>query len=207
MSALEAEILRSLKQISWANQLWFPVVQRRMLGLQSNAGDEEIHAAVVNLIYKQVLVPISPYIPFEWEVATQEGRSGIDPSLRTISTTAESEAQLRKALESHDWHDELHSSVPNGLASPGDVTYLESHILLAIDNGGWFAYLWFPFVERELLNFGPKAPDQEIQRAILNLIRKGSLLPEHDEPGDRPTWLPAPAAFRSAVYKALGRKI
>jgi hypothetical protein len=207
LSGVEAEILQSLKQISWANQLWFPVVQRRVLGLQSDAADEEIHDAVVDLIKKQALVPISPHIPFEWEVANLQERPGTDPSLRKISTSAESEARLQRAVESHHWIDELHSTVPNGLASPGDVTYLESLILLKIDHEAWFAYLWFPFVERELLDFGSHAPDDEIQRAILNLMRKGSLVPEHDEPCDMPKWLPCGEAFKTAVYKALGRNI
>lgn len=207
ISDLEAEILSSLKRISWANQLWFPVVQRRMLGLQSDAADEEIHAAVVNLIKKQALVRISPYIPFEWEVANPQEQPGTDPSLRMVSTSAESEAMLQKAVASHPWVDQQTRSVPIGLGSPTDVTYLESQILLAIENEGWFAYLWFPFVERELLNFGSDAPDENIQRAILNLIRKQSLAPRHDEPGDRPDWLPVREAFRAAVYKARGRSI
>jgi hypothetical protein len=87
------------------------------------------------------------------------------------------------------------------------VTYVESRILLAIDNIGWYAYLWFPIVHREYLNFGSHTPDSDIHRAFISLIRKGSLLPVHDQPGDMPDWLPSPEAFGTAVYKALGRKI
>lgn len=202
--ALEATVLRSLKRAPWDGQLWFPVVQRAMLGFQSDAADEEIQAAILNLIQKKALVATAPY---EWEVANLEERPGTDQSRDLISMPAESEARLREVLEPHGWVDELRPSVPKGLASPGEVTYLESQILLAIDHQGWFAHLWFPVVEHDYLNFGSHAPDDEVHRAILNMIRKGSLIAEHDEPGDRPNWLPHPEAFKTAVYKALGRKI
>jgi hypothetical protein len=207
---LESEILRSVREISWANQLWFPVVQRHMLELHSDAHDEDIHAAVASLIEKRALVPISPYLPFSWEVANPDETPGTDPSLRKISTSAESEARLEKATSKQAWVDELFSREPDrniALGAPADVTYVESRILLAIDDIGWYAYLWFPIVHREYLNFGSHAPDSDIHRTFTSLIRKGSLLPVHDQPGDMPEWLPSLDAFRTAVYKALGRKI
>ena len=35
-----------------------------------------------------------------------------------------------------------------------EITYLESEVILAIENEGWFPGLWFPIVDREALNFG-----------------------------------------------------
>ena len=210
LSELESEVLASVRQVAFANQLWFPVVQRHMLELRSQARDQEIHAAIVRLIDRHALVPISPYLPFVWEVANPNETPGTEPSLRKISTSAETEARLQGALSSRAWVDELFSPETGqhiALGSPADVTHLEAHILLAIDHIGWYAHLWFPIVHREALNFGSHAPDDEIHRAFLSLIRKNALAPIHDKPGDMPDWLPAPEAFRTAVYKALGRKI
>jgi hypothetical protein len=79
LPSLESEILRSVREISWANQLWFPIVQRHMLKLHSDAHDEDIHAAVISLIEKRALVPISPYLPFSWEMANPDKTPGTDP--------------------------------------------------------------------------------------------------------------------------------
>jgi hypothetical protein len=210
LSPLATDILRSVQEISWSNQLWFPVVQRHMLDLHCDADDSDIHAVVVSLIENRVLVPISPHLPFLWEMANLDETPGTDPSLRKISTSAESEARLAKAVSTHVWIDKLFSREPDrkiAIGAPADVTYLESHILLAIDHLGWFAYLWFPVVHREYLNFGSRAPDSDIHQAFTSLIRKGALVPNHDEPGDMPDWLPAPEAFKTAVYKGLGRRI
>ena len=40
------------------------------------------------------------------------------------------------------------------------LSVLESGILVAIDHVGWYAYLWFPVVYREVLNFGSDASDE-----------------------------------------------
>lgn len=210
LSPLETDVLRSIREISWANQLWFPVVQRHMLELHCDADDNDVHAAVVSLIEKRALVPISPHLPFLWEMANPDETPDTDASLRKISTSAESEARLAKAASTHAWIDKLFSRKPDRNIAPGapaDVTYLESHILLAIDHIGWFAYLWFPVVHREYLNFGSLAPDSDIYRAFTSLIRKGALVPNHDEHGNMPDWLPSPEALRTTVYKALGRNI
>jgi hypothetical protein len=39
---------------------------------------------------------------------------------------------------------------------------LEAWILETIDNPGWYAYLRFPVVYREVLNFGPDGSDEEV---------------------------------------------
>jgi hypothetical protein len=50
---------------------------------------------------------------------------------------------------------------------------LEAKILVAIDNIGWYAYLWFPVIQRAILNFGSDAPEEQVHAAIVGLIRKG----------------------------------
>jgi len=53
---------------------------------------------------------------------------------------------------------------------------LEAKILVTIDNIGWYAYLWFPIIERAILNFGSDAPEEEVHVALVGLIRKGVLV-------------------------------
>jgi len=52
---------------------------------------------------------------------------------------------------------------------------VEAAILEAIDHVGWYAYLWFPVVYREVLNFPLEAPDEQVHAAFGSLIRKGAL--------------------------------
>jgi hypothetical protein len=52
---------------------------------------------------------------------------------------------------------------------------LEAWILGTVDNIGWYAYLWFPVVYREVLNFGDDSPDEVV-----------------------PQWKPAPRALTVA---------
>jgi len=53
---------------------------------------------------------------------------------------------------------------------------LEAWILETIDNIGWYAYLWFPVVYREILNFGDDARDEEVFAAFTGLVGKGALI-------------------------------
>jgi hypothetical protein len=78
---------------------------------------------------------------------------------------------------------------------------LEAWILETVDNIGWYAYLWFPVVYREVLNFGHDAPDEEVYAAFSGLVRKGAL----EQAGavkwggaDVPQWKPAPRALAIA---------
>jgi hypothetical protein len=212
-SAVQADIIRAIRNISWDAQLWFPIVQRQLLGLRTDAADEQIHAAIVAMIEKQALVLLNPYLPYTWEAANPREASYADPSLRRISTSAASETALNEALSSNGWVDEIAAAVQGGSHESGafgseiEITYLESQIILAIDHLGWFSFLWFPIVHREALNFGSNAPDEYVHRAFPSLIRKHALIPIHEEPGDRPDWQPEPNAFKTAVYKALGRVI
>ena len=39
------------------------------------------------------------------------------------------------------------------------LTVLEADVLVTIDHVGWYSYLWFLIVQREVLNFGSNQPD------------------------------------------------
>ena len=82
---------------------------------------------------------------------------------------------------------------------------LEAKILVTIDNIGLYAYLWFPIIERAILNFGSDAPEEEVHVALVGLIRKGALVdtlattrPEEIDL-DPPQWTVAPGALGSAL--------
>ena len=78
------------------------------------------------------------------------------------------------------------------------LSVLEGEILVAIDHVGWYAYLWFPTVYREVLNFGSQTPDEQVYSAFSSLIRKGALVVEQEKWGDIPDWTLAPGALEEA---------
>ena len=78
------------------------------------------------------------------------------------------------------------------------LSELEAWILESIDHVGWYAYLWFPIVYREVLNFGSKAPDEDVHVAFATLIRKDALQVTQGKCGDIPEWKPASAALKEA---------
>lgn len=203
LSVIQAEIIRAVQNISWDAQLWFPVVQRKLLGLRIAATDEQIHAAIVGMIEKQALVLGNPYLPYAWEAPNSNESSYLDPSLRKVSTSGASQSALNEALSCHSWVDEItpvqdESHKSRVLGSDIDVTQVESEIILAIDQLGWFSFLWFPIVHRHRLNLGSHATDAAIHRAFLCLIRKRALIPIHEKPGDKPNWQPEPKALKVA---------
>jgi hypothetical protein len=89
-----------------------------------------------------------------------------------------------------------------GIAMTGNsanfsLSALESQIPVAIDHAGWYAYLWFPIVYREVLNFSSDAPDEEVRAAFGTLIRKCALL-NSEAQCEVPDWKPATGALESA---------
>jgi hypothetical protein len=56
LSLVDTEIINAFQRIPWDAQLWFPVVQRKFLNIGADATDEQIHAAFVSLIEKQVVI-------------------------------------------------------------------------------------------------------------------------------------------------------
>jgi len=79
-----------------------------------------------------------------------------------------------------------------------DFSVLESEILVTIDYVGWYAYLWFPIVYREVMNFGSDAPDEEVHAAFSTLVKKGALLMTQERCGEIPAWNVAPGALEIA---------
>lgn len=79
-----------------------------------------------------------------------------------------------------------------------DLSVLEAGILVAINHVGWFAYLWFPIVYREVLNFGSDASDEQVHAAFASLIRKGALLVHQEKCGEIPEWELAPGVLEIA---------
>jgi hypothetical protein len=77
------------------------------------------------------------------------------------------------------------------------LSVLEAQIVLAIKHVGWYAYLWFPIVYREVLNFGSDAPDEEVHTAFASLIHKGALVVTQEK-GEIPEWKLAPGALTAA---------
>ncbi len=78
------------------------------------------------------------------------------------------------------------------------ISELEAWILESIDHVGWYAYLWFPIVYRDVLNFGSKERDEDVHAAFLGLIRKDALQVTQAKWSDIPEWKPAPAALKEA---------
>lgn len=70
-----------------------------------------------------------------------------------------------------------------------------------VDNIGWYSYLWFPIVQREVMNFGDDSPDEEVFAAFSNLVRKGVLVQADSVKwggADVPQWRPEPGALKIA---------
>ena len=57
---LEGRILESIQRVGWEANLWFPFVERKILGLDVNASDHDIQAAVVGLIRESKLIHVYP---------------------------------------------------------------------------------------------------------------------------------------------------
>jgi len=81
---------------------------------------------------------------------------------------------------------------------PFGLSVLESEILVTIDNIGWYAYLWFPVVYREVLNFGSNASDEDVHAAFGSLILKKALVMSQDKCGEIPEWKLSSGALEEA---------
>ena len=91
------------------------------------------------------------------------------------------------------------------------LSSLEAEIVLALDHVGWHPELWFPIVQRAMLNLGTELPDEDVHRSFVGLVRRG-LLKEIRPPVDAtgldlraPEWQPTPealAAAKSSIYSS-----
>jgi hypothetical protein len=79
-----------------------------------------------------------------------------------------------------------------------ELSVLGAQILVAIDDVGWCAYLWFPIVYREVMNFGSDATDEQVHAAFASLIRKGVLVASQEKCGEIPEWKLAPGVLEIA---------
>ncbi|SRR6266496_1001855 len=79
-----------------------------------------------------------------------------------------------------------------------ELSVLGAQILVAIDDVGWYAYLWFPIVYREVMNFGSDATDEQVHAAFASLIRKGALVASQEKCGEIPEWKLAPGVLEIA---------
>jgi len=80
-----------------------------------------------------------------------------------------------------------------------NFSLLEAEILESIDHVGWYAYLWFPIVYRDVLNFGSNSKDEDVHAAFASLIRKGALFVTQETLGEFPDWRLASDALESAM--------
>ncbi len=208
LTGLEGDILQSIEHVGWHAHLWFPIVQRRMLNIVTDAPDEQIHAAIVGLIRKRTLIYGEPE---GWRLPNWS------PAPDVSGPILESPGYLRLAyrmplvppgpaeslLGSGFGSYQLYLCDAKGDAEPANcedfvLTELEAQILQSIDHVGWYPYLWFPVVAREMLNFGSVEREESVHAAILGLIRKRGLVVTSGEPGDIPQWSPAPGILIAA---------
>jgi hypothetical protein len=80
-----------------------------------------------------------------------------------------------------------------------ELSELEAYIVHSIDHVGWYPYVWFPVVAREMLNFGSDDREEYVYAAIVSLIERGGLAPKRESP--RPEWCPAPGIVEAAERK------
>jgi hypothetical protein len=211
LTGLEANILQSIEQVGWHAHLWFPVVERKLLNFGSDVPDQEVHAAVVGLVRKGTLVyadpegwrppNFGPAPDIRGQILTSPGYMLLVHRMPSIPP-----GPVEAALEAGFPTDQICSDIS---ATKRDVeqangenialTELEAHILQSIDHVGWYAYLWFPVVARESLNFGSAEREENVHAAILGLIQKGELVAAGEEPDDLPQWSPAPGILVAAA--------
>ncbi len=207
---LETRILESIQRVCWEANLWFPFVERKVLGLDVNASDHDIQAAIVGLIRKTKLIHADPE---GWRLPNvspaPDVRGPIFPSpgylalvhRMPIVRPGPVEAALAKDLgigEAPVHVAEAERDVKKANWADAELTDLEAYILHSIDHVGWYPYLWFPVVAREVLNFGSDDREENVHAAILSLIERGGLLPTQENPGDTPEWSPAPSIMEAA---------
>lgn len=178
LSPLEFEVLRVIKRVGLQEHLWFPILKREVLDIRSDGSDEQVHAAVVALARKHAIMDIEARClhPPKW-VATPDAP-------KVEATTASSQPAV---------HDEVETTA-GGLS----LSLLEAQVIRAIDHVGWFAYLWFPKVQRELMNFGSDEVEERVHSTLVGLTRRG-LLVVTEEADECPQWNPTAVALEAAA--------
>ena len=179
LSPLESEVLRVIKSVGLQEHLWFPIVKRELLDIRSDGSDEQIHAAVVALARKHVIIDVETRClhPPKWVAVPHV------PKVEAATAASQSPAV----------HNEL------GVSAGGlSLSLLEAQIIRAVDHVGWFAYLWFPKVQRELMNFGSDEAEERVHSALVGLSRRG-LLVLTEVVDEYPQWNPTAAGLEAAA--------
>ena len=214
---LEKRILGSIHRFGWewrSAHLWFPFVERKILGLDVNASDRDIQAAVIGLIRESKLIHVDPE---GWRIPNfspaPDIRGPILPAPGYLALAYRMplvqpgpvETLLAKQKET----DESRGVIPDAgrdIKKPNwvdaELTELEACIVRSIDHVGWYTYLWFPVVAREALNFGSDDREENVHAAIVSLIERGGLVLKQENVDDNPPgWYPAPGLLEAAERK------
>jgi hypothetical protein len=214
---LEGRIVDSIQRVGcdWqSTDLWFPFVEREILGLAVNAPDCDIQAAIVGLVRKKKLIHVNPE---GWRTPNSSPapdiRGPILPSpgclalayrmpivpFGPVETAIENELRTRQPSV-HVAEARRDSKEANWANI--ELTELDASIICSVDHVGWYAYLWFPVVSREALNFGPDDCEEHVHAAIRSLIEKGALVFRRESVDHNPSgWYPAPGFLEAAERK------
>jgi hypothetical protein len=214
---LQGRILDSIQRLGldWqSTDHWFPFVERKTLGLEVNASDGNIQAAIVGLIRDKKLIHVNPE---GWRIPNfspaPDIRGPILPSPGCLALAYRMPiippSPIGAAIEKELTIGEPRIHIPS--AGPyiekvnwadAELTELEAYILGSIDHVGWYAYLWFPIVSREALNFGSDDCEENVHAAIRSLIERGALVFKQESAADNPSgWYPAPGILGAAERK------
>jgi len=214
---LEQRIVDSIQRVGWewqSTDLWFPFVKREMLGLEVNASDGDIQAAIVELVREKKLIHVypegwrtpnsSPAPDIRGPILPSPGYMGLAYRMPMVRP-----GPIERALEKELAVDESRSHVPKVGRDTKQVNWadvelseLEAGIVGSIDHVGWYTYLWFPVVAREALNFGPDDCEEKVHSAIRSLIERGALTFEQESLDDNPSgWCPAPGLLEAVERK------
>jgi hypothetical protein len=210
---LETSILDAVQRVGWEASLWFPFIERNLLGLNVNASDHDIQVAIVRLIRNGKLIHAEPegWRPPNFSPAP-DIRRPILPSpgymalvhRMPIVEPGPVEAELAKDLRTGEPRvhmPEAGCDIKKSNWAAAELTELEAYIVHSIDHVGWYPYLWFPVAAREALNFGSDDREENVHGAIVALIERGGLVPKQENPYDRPEWGPAPGILEAAERK------
>ena len=214
---LEKRILDSIQRVGWewqSTNLWFPFVERKILGLDVNASDRDIQAAVVGLIRENKIIHVYPE---GWRIPNfspaPDIRGPILPAPGYLALAYRmplvQPGPVETALAKQKETDESRGVIPAAgrdikktTWEDAELTELEAYIVNSIDHVGWYPYLWFPVVARGALNFGSDDREEDVHAAIISLIERGGLvLKEQNLDNNPPGWYPAPGLLEAAERK------
>ena len=214
---LEECILDSIQRVGcdWrSTNLWFPFVERKILGLDVNASDHDIQAALVGLVRESKLIHVNPegwripnfspppdirtpILPAPGYLALAYRMPFVEPGpIETVQTKEKETDDNASVISGTD------RAVKNANWADAELSELEAYIVHSIDHVGWYTYLWFPLVSREALNFGAKDQEESVHAAIVSLIERGGLVLKMEGLDDNPPgWYPAPGVLDAAERK------